>query len=245
MIIAHACRMVNTTRKNNKNRNKNGKTFEIVVSRFNEDLSWVRNIPPHLYTKITIYNKNDLPIEPPVANCKVVQLPNLGRESHSYLWHVVHNYDTLADITLFLPASVMKKQFKKAQYDRLMEFLATKRESVIVGAKKAKANINAEKGFTINSHVLSDVNNRAKNPNARLNKSSLRPLGKWFEHFFPGEELKCIAHNGIVAATRDDIRKRSKEFYESLLKNHSSKNPETVHYSERTWATIFSVPNCI
>lgn len=236
--------MTNTTRRN-RNKNKNSKTFEIVVSRFNENLDWLRDIPAHLYTKITIYNKNEEPIECPVANCTVVQLENLGRESHSYFWHVVHNYDKLADMTLFLPGSVMKKDFKKRQYDRIMEFLATKRESVIVGAKKAKANVNAEKGFTINAHMLSNTNNRAKNPNSRLNRSSLRPLGTWFNHFFPGEEMKCIANNGIIAVTRDDIRKRSKDLYKALLENHSTKNPETVHYSERTWATIFSVPHCI
>jgi hypothetical protein len=234
---------MNTTRRN-RNKNKNT-TLEIVVARFNEDLSWLRDIPSTLYTKITIYNKNEQPLECPVANCTVVQLPNLGRESHSYFTHVITNYDKLADMTLFLPASVMKKDFKKRQYDRIMEFLTTRRESVIVGAKKARTNINAEKGFTINSHVLSNTNNRAKNPNSRLNKSSLRPLGKWFEHFFPGEEMRCITHNGIVAATRDDIRKRGKEKYQALLENHSTKNPETVHYSERTWATIFSVPHCI
>jgi len=232
----------NKTRRRN---NKNTKTFEIVVSRFNEDVSWLRDIPPSLYTKVTIYNKNDTPIECPVANCTVVQLPNLGRESHTYLWHVIHNYDTLADMTLFLPGSVMRKDFKKRQYDRIMEFLATKRESVIVGAKKARANVNSEKGFTINSHPLSNTNNRAKNPNSRLNRSSLRPLGKWFEHFFPGEEMRCIANNGIIAVTRDDIRKRGKEKYQALLENHSTTNPETVHYSERTWATIFSVPHCL
>ena len=235
----------NNKRKNTTRKNKNSRTLEIVVSRFNEDLNWLKEIPATLYTKITVYNKGDSPIVCPVNNCTVHQLPNLGRESHSYFHHVIQNYDNLADITLFLPGSVFRKPNKKSQYDRIVEFLTQKRESVIVGAKKAKTNINAEKGFTINSHPLSNNDNRAKNPNSRLDISSIRPLGKWFAHFFPGEEMRCIAQNGTFAASRDDIRKRSKELYQRLLENHSTKNPETVHYSERTWSTIFSIPNCI
>jgi hypothetical protein len=245
MVNATNTRKNNEGKNNTRKNNKNSKTLEIVVARFNEDISWLKEIPTSFYTKVTIYNKGDTAIECPVNNCTVHQLPNLGRESHSYFHHVIQNYDNLADITLFLQGSVFFKPIKRSQYDRIIEFLSQKRESVIVGAKKAKANINGEKGFTINSHQLSNKNNRAKNPNSRLNVSSIRPLGKWFEHFFPGEEMRCIANNGIFAASRDDIRKRGKDLYQRLLENHSTKNPETGHYSERTWATIFSIPNCI
>jgi len=236
----------NINRKNNtRKNNKNSRTLEIVVSRFNEDLNWLKEIPTNFYTKITVYNKGDSPIECPVNNCTVHPLPNLGRDSHTYFHHVIQNYDNLADITMFLPGSVFRKPYKRAQYDRIVDFLSQKRESVIVGAKKAKTNINVEKGFTINVHSVSNNDNRAKNPNSRLNISSIRPLGAWFAHFFPGEEMGCITHNCILAASRDDIRKRSKDLYQRLLENHSTKNPETVHYSERTWSTIFSIPNCI
>jgi len=235
----------NINRNKNTRKNKNSRTLEIVVSRFNEDLNWLKEIPTNFYTKITVYNKGDTPIVCPVNNCTVHQLPNLGRDSHTYFHHVIQNYDNLADITMFLPGSVFRKAYKRSQYDRVVEFLSQKRESVIVGAKKARANINVEKGFTISAHPLSNSDNRAKNPNSRLNISSIRPLGAWFAHFFPGEEMGCITHNSIFAVLRDDIRKRSKELYQRLLENHSTKNPETVHYSERTWSTIFSIPNCI
>jgi hypothetical protein len=241
----HKARRNTRRRRQNGGNNINRNNLEIVVSRFNEDLSWLKEIPTSLYTKITVYNKNDTPIECPVNKCTVHQLPNLGRESHSYFHHVIQNYDNLADITLFLPASVFNKPHKKSQYDHILNFLSQKHESVIIGGKKDRANINTEKTFTIDEHALTNVNNRAKNPNSRLDISHLRPLGRWFEHFFPGEEIRCITYNGIFAASRDDIRKRSKDLYMQLLENHSTKNPETVHYSERTWASIFSIPNCI
>jgi Protein of unknown function (DUF3431) len=76
--------------------------IEIVLSRYNEDIGW-----SNVYSSIrTIYDKsnetNVLPISTPG---KLIRLPNLGRESHTYLWHIVNNYNTLADITVFSQAS--------------------------------------------------------------------------------------------------------------------------------------------
>jgi len=67
---------------------------EIVVARYNEDLSWLKNLPKSI--KITIYNKGNDDIE-----YSFIKLPNVGRESHTYLHHIINNYDKLADQTIF------------------------------------------------------------------------------------------------------------------------------------------------
>jgi len=69
-------------------------TIEIVIARYNEDLSWLRKIPKKI--KITIYNKGLDDI-----NIQSIKLPNIGRESHTYLYHIINNYDNLADKTIF------------------------------------------------------------------------------------------------------------------------------------------------
>ena len=75
---------------------------EIVLSRYNEDIGW-----SNVYSSIrTIYDKSNesnlLSVSTPGM---LIRLPNLGRESHTYLWHIVNNYDKLADITVFSQAS--------------------------------------------------------------------------------------------------------------------------------------------
>ena len=35
------------------------------------------------------------------CQCKVIPLPNVGRESHTYLTHIVTQYDDLSDYTIF------------------------------------------------------------------------------------------------------------------------------------------------
>lgn len=69
-------------------------SIELVVARYNEDLSWLKKIPKKI--KITIYNKGNENIDFPY-----IKLPNIGRESHTYLYHIIKNYNNLADKTIF------------------------------------------------------------------------------------------------------------------------------------------------
>ena len=75
---------------------------EIVLSRYNEDIGW-----SNVYSSIrTIYDKsNESNLLPASTPGKLIRLPNLGRESHTYLWHIVNNYNKLGDITVFSQAS--------------------------------------------------------------------------------------------------------------------------------------------
>ena len=42
-------------------------------------------------------------------------MENVGRCDHTYLYHIIHNYNNLADITIFLPgSSQMQGKFQKA-----------------------------------------------------------------------------------------------------------------------------------
>jgi hypothetical protein len=69
---------------------------EIVVSRYNENLDWLKKIKKSKDLKITVYNKGKDDIDVPF-----IPLKNIGRESHTYLYHIINNYDNLADQTIF------------------------------------------------------------------------------------------------------------------------------------------------
>ena len=63
----------------------------IVVSRYNENLEWLKEFPFNLYPVI-IYNKgtNDEFYKPDNL-IKIVNIENVGRCDHTYLYHIVHN----------------------------------------------------------------------------------------------------------------------------------------------------------
>ena len=69
---------------------------EIVVARYNENLDWLKKIKKSKDLKITVYNKGNNDI-----NVPFISLANIGRESHTYLYHIINNYDNLADQTIF------------------------------------------------------------------------------------------------------------------------------------------------
>jgi hypothetical protein len=65
--------------------------FDLVIAKYKEDISWSDNIK---FKKI-IYNKGDAPY--PNAE----QLENIGRESHTWVYHIVKNYNNLNEYTIF------------------------------------------------------------------------------------------------------------------------------------------------
>ncbi len=73
--------------------NHNGRVL-MVVARYNENVDWCQ----HLEIPFIIYNKgkNDLPNGFPVVN-----LPNIGREGHTYLHYLTTNYHNLPTRIIF------------------------------------------------------------------------------------------------------------------------------------------------
>jgi len=76
---------------------------EIVLAHHGEDLSWVSQYTGKPNLDVTIYSKAD--DMPEIAGAASQPLPNVGRESHSFLHHIVSNYHRLADWTLFSQAT--------------------------------------------------------------------------------------------------------------------------------------------
>lgn len=81
----------------------------IVVAHYKEDLEWAKEIPEDF--KIIIYNKSD-PNHPNY-------LPNIGREAHTYVHHILTHYDNLDDFTIFLQGDVFKHTERDFFFKRL------------------------------------------------------------------------------------------------------------------------------
>ena len=73
----------------------NSKEVSLIVARYSENIEWV--LP---YNDIAIiYNKGP-DIELPFK--KIVKVENIGREGHTYLYHIINNYENLIKKTFFL-----------------------------------------------------------------------------------------------------------------------------------------------
>jgi hypothetical protein len=72
---------------------------DIVIARYNEPIEWLDQIDTNKYN-ILLYNKGEGDVK-----YQFKKLPNIGRESHTYLTYMVENYGNLPDFTIFLQAN--------------------------------------------------------------------------------------------------------------------------------------------
>jgi hypothetical protein len=194
--------------------------LEIVIARFQEDLSWIRNLPEGV--RVTVYDKSGTPL--PAAH----PLPNVGREAHTYFHHLVTRYGSLGDLTLFCQG----KPFDHApDLHKIIRHLLADEECV----KEFRW-----LGFLIDTD---DAHGRllfqkwSKNPERRrLHLDALyRAL---FEKEAP--ETFTFHGGGQFFATRACLHRRPKAFYEKALKV-SSELPDAAHGFERMWDQVFGV----
>jgi hypothetical protein len=210
--------------------------FEIVVARYNENMSFILEEPFKNFNVIC-YNKG---INFPICNlsCNIINIPNVGRCDHTFLYHIIKNYYNLAEVTIFLPASCMDSHKKNKTLHTIHLALKTK-QSVIIGGYVEDVARDLY-NFQLDSYACSNKENLSINPEVLLEKSAIRPYGRWFKHLFGDIKINIVDYFSILAVSKKDILKHSREYYIKIINfidKHS--NPEAGHYIERSWAAIF------
>lgn len=204
---------------------------QIVVARYSEDTSWLATW--RRGNQALVYNKGGA--MPEYDQASTIQLDNVGRESHTYLHHILNNYDKLADITIFL----------QGQINDLGNWVHQTPEHYIPEA--------LEFGFSAGAYQImqpqdwqmlkieDDPKYREIAQKGLFGKSRLSFLAYAYEHLGCLPLLTVISKKGCFAASRRAIQSRSRDFYERLYASVSyHHNPIEGHYLERLWALIFS-----
>jgi hypothetical protein len=218
--------------------------IEIVVARYNENLKWLNDASFNKYY-IKCYNKgsnNDIKIN---SAHEIINLTNVGRCDHTYLYHIVNNYDNLADFTVFLPGS-NDVSYKLLKSKILIKEIEKHNKTIFIGSKFNNIkddyyNFTLDKYrgvYELNNEFKN--NNNLQNDNDNVGKSAIRPFGKWYDYHFGDREIDFASFWGIIALSKKNIRQNSKEYYKRFLEElQNSSNPEVGHYIERSWCAIF------
>ena len=218
--------LVNSRRKTGRIYNERLKDYEFVIAHYDEKLDWLAPIANHTH----VYHKGtDLRPPPTLKLYAWEKLPNVGRESHSYLYHIINNYETLPEYTVFLQGEGTGGYC----FDTPKDYINNIKNNIVCrrfGSYSSWGRINHWGKW------LDDLNS------GKMRKAK-GTLGEFFHELFgfshPDTFAFCPA--GCFAATRDMIRKHPVEFYKkamSLIDDHP--NPEEGHYFERLWPTIIS-----
>jgi len=226
--------------KYNKEPFDNEKNIVLIISRYNENLEWLKEEPFNKYP-IIIYNKG--PNEDyykPDKLIKTENIKNVGRCDHTYLYYIINNYNNLYNINIFLPGSANMKT-KMPHCKKLFENIEKNNKAVFLCNK---ASFNDLYNFELDKWKASSSENNIINPEEKLELSQIRQFGKWFEHNFKNVELNYITYGGMFSISNEDIVQHPTEYYKNLIKYlENSSNPEVGHYFERSWEAVFHPMN--
>tara|TARA_Y100001968_G_scaffold331882_1_gene388079 strand:+ start:856 stop:1563 length:708 start_codon:yes stop_codon:yes gene_type:complete len=205
---------------------------QIIIARYKEDLSW---LDPYCSDyKITVYNKG-----PELSNhkfTKLLELPNVGRESHTYLYHIVKNYNTLDKYLIFLQGRIddlypITFSDPNDYIQKIKKYGYAVRRLALLGPLHWKDNL----GIELDQKYKSEWNRY------RIKRSNLG-FREFSKSFFPQIPwLVATSYGGCFGVSRERVLTHPKSFYLKLLNilNNSS-NPIEGHYLERLWCYLFS-----
>lgn len=198
--------------------------LELVVCRCGEDLAWIRNVPPQV--PVTVYDKTPAPTPSWPGS---IPLPNVGREAHAWLHHLVERYDSLAEWTLFAQGHPFDHAPDMHQVIRRW------------AAGEPPTQAFAWLGFlweTDDARGYPTFVHWSKNPGRRE-----LDLEGFFQRLFgePAPEKIRYVGGGQFAVSRAVAWRRSREFYEKA-RILSSEFPDAAHGFERTWDRVFREP---
>ena len=196
---------------------------DIVISKYKEDISWLNNFSK---SRIFTYDKSG-------DETSFIKLPNVGRESHTYLTHIINNYDNLSDYICFLQGNPFDGP--KGHLNQSFDFIES---------------FNQSTNFYPLTYLLKcDLNGNPHHPNLEIKKLI-------FDKFFidcPNELIFTVGAQFI--ASRSSILKRKKEFYIDILKEFYRTDIDNKYTGggggtcgnkmpwimERVWAYLFNI----
>jgi hypothetical protein len=219
----------------------------IIIARYMEDLEWIDKPPYNKYPYI-VYNKgNDQNYKKTDKFIEEIKLPNVGRETHTYLYHIIENYHRISRMTIFLPGS-MELKHKDIKGRKLFEQLEIEPYTttfVCDTELKGYHVLNVHSFTLLNKYTSSSSMNSQHNEGNAMALSPMRPLGRWYlSHFDASIPNLYTTYNSIFALSRDSILAHHVPYYNGFINEvNTHHNHEVVHYYERTWYSVFYDPD--
>jgi hypothetical protein len=204
-------------------------SIRIVVSRYNENLNWLNR--KCKTCEITVYNKGHTELN--LFNS--INLPNVGRESHTYLYHIIDNYDKLEDLTIFCQGSTNTHHLKKYCFEQIIN---NPNDTMFFGMPGDNMKDYQFQKIE-NIHISSSSENRNLSRH-ELKPCEITPYGKWREHVIGKRHSGFITRYGTFCVHKRHILQYPKSTYEELIKwLEDDENPESGHYMEKIWSHLF------
>lgn len=208
------------------------KRFQVVVAHYKENLDWIERLNHDLIDKIYIYTKSDLQVKTNNPKVQHEYLPNLGRESQTYLYHCAKHFENLkknpSDFIFFVQGSP-----HGLDHVRIPNWI----EEVV------KNNLSHTYNYRMSSPF--DFLNKGRcNEWAGVTTPANHDVKEWCEKFVkkdPQFSSMPIFWNACFGVSCSLIANCDMSKYFKIIAELNSINPECGHYCERLWYYIFNM----
>jgi len=203
----------------------------IIISRFDENINWVNK---HKNFKILIYNKGTKLSSK--VSAQIINLENVGRESQTWLYHIVNNYENLDEYNIFLQGRIddlgcMAFQNPNSYLDEIDKYGFIASRYGILTPFHWKNNVGIE-----NNEKYKRCWNRGEISRSKI---GFRNFAKILFPEIP--YFVMTSYGGCFAIKKELIKRYDLNFYINLLNILSKhKNPIEGHYMERLWCYLFT-----
>jgi hypothetical protein len=95
-----------------------------VITNYNNDLEWLVELQSFGYEKeeILIYDRSEVKKDWSHVG-KVIEVPNVGENIFDICHHIVENYESLADVTLFVKGNLYPRQYTtRENFERALRY---------------------------------------------------------------------------------------------------------------------------
>lgn len=213
-------------------------SVELVIARYREDVSWVEG----LGLPAVVYDKSGAPLRPEQAAGPVAwtPLPNVGREAHTYLHHIVARYPDFADYMVFLQGDPFRHMGEGAGPETLRQRIL---RNVRLGVRfTGFAWYKLKCDRLGRPHAMADPEGKGR----WKGWGKDIPVGEVYAELFTGqapESFLATAPAGLLFVSKERLVSRSKCFYERCLKlvlDDPEDERNTGHAFERLWQVLFN-----
>jgi len=220
-------------------------TIDIIITRYNKHLDWIRYLPFSILRNVYIYNKgvNDSlfqkysPPEEVKQKFIIKKVENIGRIDHTIAYHILETWDTPADVLVSLPGSIMMCRMKGAYLSYIVSNLKNIKTRYKGFFSPRFHRVSKKFNYSIDSYVSEGLCNKNDNP---FIKSEYKDFQDWKTKLVDSIPVKFIAMRGMFAVCKENTHFIDKSIYNNLLESLSvGDNIENGHFAERIWAHLF------
>ena len=200
----------------------------------------------HNYNPI-LYNKREGSSPDPYFNC--ISLKNIGQHTHTYLHHVINNYNNLTDVTIFMLGSAFRdeKKGRKAHW-----LLNNANKCTGFMAQHIWKSLPEDWVFELPTYGIFDysstnISGDGKRLFTNMIRADVTPLGPWIEkHTNQKFENNSFYRSSkcMFAVHKNLILEHPLSYWEGLyglldIYDPDVRNLEVIHFFERAWLSLF------